>query len=42
MLIYIKLTPRKWSDIRCITVLVFYSIMTLCGFTGAIASVILK
>lgn len=36
---YLKLTPRPMSDIRCIAVLVLYSIMTICGFVGAFAAV---
>jgi hypothetical protein len=38
-LCYLKLTPRKLSDPKCIIVMVLFSIMTICGFTGAFAAV---
>ncbi|CAN5950152.1 unnamed protein product [Sphagnum jensenii] len=38
-LCYLKLTPRKITDPKCIVVMVAFSIMTICGFVGAFAAV---
>jgi hypothetical protein len=36
---YLKLTPWKMSEPICIVILVCFSIMTVCGFVGALAAV---
>lgn len=36
---YLKLTPHKITEPKCLAVLIGFSVMTVCGFVGAFAAV---